>query len=121
MSAADDADRHVLSPALLHDLRTPLGQIIGYAELLAERGEEAGDERFVPDLQKISAAGYRMLALIEEFFTATRALQAPGGLTWQDVELLRALSEGPCDLSATEAERLASVSALIAALLPPRG
>jgi signal transduction histidine kinase len=69
------ADRHVLPPALIHDLRTPLGQIIGYAELLAERAGEAGDERFVPDLEKISAAGYRMLALFDEHFTA-----APGGL-----------------------------------------
>jgi signal transduction histidine kinase len=69
------ADRHVLPPPLIHDLRTPLGQIIGYAELLAERAGEAGDERFVPDLEKISAAGYRMLALFDEHFTA-----APGGL-----------------------------------------
>jgi signal transduction histidine kinase len=122
MSGADDADRHALSPALLHDLRTPLGHIIGYAELLAERAEEAGDERFLPELRKISAAGYRMLALMDEFFTATRALHpdAPGGLRWEDVDLLRALSEGPCDLSAAEAERLASMSALVASLLPPR-
>ncbi len=65
-------ERHTLQPELLHDLRTPLGQIIGYAELLAERAEEAGDERFVPDLEKISAAGYRLLALFDEHFAAAR-------------------------------------------------
>ncbi|HEX8830301.1 MAG TPA: histidine kinase dimerization/phospho-acceptor domain-containing protein [Longimicrobium sp.] len=109
-----EPDRHALPPALLHDLRTPLGQIIGYAELLAERAEEAGDERFGPDLQKISAAGYRMLALLEGAFTATRA-DAPGALTWDDVDTLRAL--GGRTLSPEDAERLA---AGLAALLPPR-
>jgi len=121
MSGADDAGRHAMSPELLHDLRTPLGQIIGYAELLAERAEAAGDERFVPDLQKISAAGYRMLALIDEFFTATRALHPDsGGLTWEDVDLLRALSGASVPASPGDAERLASLAARIAALLPPR-
>ncbi|CAA9333420.1 MAG: hypothetical protein AVDCRST_MAG68-2612 [uncultured Gemmatimonadetes bacterium] len=104
-----DADRHALPPALLHDLRTPLGQIIGYAELLAERAAEAGDERFAPDLEKISAAGYRILALLEESFTATRA-DAPGALTWADVDMLRGLP-------GADAARLAD---RIAALLPPR-
>jgi signal transduction histidine kinase len=116
MSAGDDADRHALSPARLHDLRTPLGQIIGYAELLAERAEEVGDERFLPDLRKISAAGYRMLALLEEFFTATRG-GVPDDLTWDDVELLGAVGGG---LGPEERERLASLAARIAAVLPPR-
>jgi signal transduction histidine kinase len=111
----EDADRHALAPSLLHDLRTPLGQIIGYAELLAERAEETDDERFSPDLEKISAAGYRMLALMEESFTATRP-DAAGALTWDDVEMLRSLAGGhPPDPEA--ARHLAD---RIAALLPPR-
>jgi signal transduction histidine kinase len=109
-----EPDRHALPPMLLHDLRTPLGQIIGYAELLAERAEEAEDERFAPDLQKIAAAGYRMTELLEESFAATRA-DAPGALTWDDVDMLRALGGRP--LSQEDAERLA---AGLAALLPPR-
>ncbi|HEX8360051.1 MAG TPA: histidine kinase dimerization/phospho-acceptor domain-containing protein [Longimicrobium sp.] len=97
-----------LPPALLHDLRTPLGQIIGYAELLAERAVEGGDERFVPDLEKVSAAGYRILALFDEHFTA-----APTpGLTWSDADLLRELGGGD--------PRLASLADRVAALLPPR-
>jgi len=58
-----------LSPQLLHDLRSPLNQIIGYSEMLAE---EAGDrklESLAKDLDKIRDAGLRMLALIEESFT----------------------------------------------------
>ncbi|HEX9936226.1 MAG TPA: histidine kinase dimerization/phospho-acceptor domain-containing protein, partial [Longimicrobium sp.] len=66
------ATRQALAPALLHDLRTPLGQIIGYAELLVERAQ-AGEEVPVADLKKISAAGYRMLALVEDNFAPTPA------------------------------------------------
>ena len=108
------ADRHVLPPALLHDLRTPLGQIIGYAELLAERAVEAGDERFVPDLEKVSAAGYRMLALFDEHFTAGPASAA---LTREDADLLAELGAGRPPGPA-ERERLASLAARVAALLP---
>jgi signal transduction histidine kinase len=71
MSTANGAAaRHPLPPELLHDLRTPLGQIIGYAELLVERAEEGGDDALVPDLRKVSAAGYRLVALLEERFSA---------------------------------------------------
>jgi two-component system, sensor histidine kinase and response regulator len=58
-----------LAPGLLHDLRTPLNQIIGYSELLFE---EAALERegLTADVGKIRAAGYRILALIDENFTS---------------------------------------------------
>src|SRR5581483_1491723 len=55
---------------LLHELRNPLNQIIGYAEMLAEGEEAERHERFVSDLENIRAAGHRMLALIEENFTS---------------------------------------------------
>jgi signal transduction histidine kinase len=71
--ARGDAARHPLPPSLLHDLRTPLAQMIGYAELMVEKTEEAGDEALVPDLRKVSAAGYRMLALLEDNFAAEEA------------------------------------------------
>ncbi len=76
--AGDAGERHELPAELIHDLRTPLGQIIGYAELLVERAQEAGDEGIVPDLQKISAAGYRILGLIESRFAAVRDPGAGG-------------------------------------------
>jgi two-component system sensor histidine kinase/response regulator len=58
-----------VAPDLLHDLRTPLNQIIGYSDMLSE---EAGLDRegLAGDLGKIRAAGYRILTLIEENFTA---------------------------------------------------
>jgi class 3 adenylate cyclase len=57
---------------LRHDLRTPLHQIIGYAELLEEEVREAGGERFAADLQKIRDAARRALGLID------RALPSSG-------------------------------------------
>ena len=55
-----------LPPQLLHDLRSPLNQIIGYSEMLYE--EVDGPQR--EDFLKIQAAGHRMLAVIEENFTS---------------------------------------------------
>jgi two-component system, sensor histidine kinase and response regulator len=53
-----------LTGQLLHDLRSPLNQIIGYSEMLAE--ESAG-----PDVEKIRVAGHRILTLLEENFTSS--------------------------------------------------
>ncbi|HET7460408.1 MAG TPA: histidine kinase dimerization/phospho-acceptor domain-containing protein [Longimicrobium sp.] len=65
-----EAVRHALPASLIHDLRTPLGQIIGYAEMLAEQAQEEGDGGPAADLNKIGAAGYRILELIEAHFEA---------------------------------------------------
>ncbi|HEV8436233.1 MAG TPA: response regulator [Thermoanaerobaculia bacterium] len=69
MSALIQAAKTSVAPDLLHDLRTPLNQIIGYSDMLCE---EAGPEReaLAADLGKIRAAGYRILTLIEENFTS---------------------------------------------------
>jgi PAS domain S-box-containing protein len=47
-----------------HELRTPLNAVIMYSELLEEEAVDAGVERFVPDLEKIRAAGKHLLALV---------------------------------------------------------
>jgi signal transduction histidine kinase len=59
-----------LPSQLLHDLRNPLNQIIGYSEMLTEEADGQRREGFTSDLEKIRAAGHRMLALIEENFTS---------------------------------------------------
>ncbi|HEU4884276.1 MAG TPA: histidine kinase dimerization/phospho-acceptor domain-containing protein [Longimicrobium sp.] len=64
--------RHPLPPELIHELRTPLTQIIGYSELLIEQAVEAGDTGYLADLRKVNAAGYRLLALMEESFQSVR-------------------------------------------------
>ena len=62
--------RTSLPSQLLHDLRTPLTQIIGYSDMVAEAGDEQPREELMADLRKVGAAGHRILALIEENFTA---------------------------------------------------
>lgn len=71
-----DAPRLSVPAALLHDLRTPLGQIIGYTEMLVEQAQAAEGQALVPDLRKVGAAGQRILWLLEENFTGVHAPRA---------------------------------------------
>lgn len=57
-----------------HTLRTPLNQIIGYSEMLQEEAGDQGIEAFVPDLQRIHAAGGQLLALINENLASARVM-----------------------------------------------
>jgi two-component system sensor histidine kinase/response regulator len=71
--AAIRRPRTSLSSQLLHDLRSPLNQIIGYSEMLTEEAQGQRREGFVKDLAVIRAGGHRMLAIIEENFTSGAA------------------------------------------------
>jgi signal transduction histidine kinase/CheY-like chemotaxis protein/HAMP domain-containing protein len=55
-----------------HELRTPLNAIIGYSEMLQEEAEALGQEDFLPDLQKINAAGKHLLALINDILDLSK-------------------------------------------------
>jgi signal transduction histidine kinase/DNA-binding response OmpR family regulator len=55
-----------------HELRTPLNAIIGYSEMLQEEAEDLGQSDFVPDLQKIHAAGKHLLALINDILDLSK-------------------------------------------------
>ena len=55
-----------------HELRTPLNAIIGYGELLQEEAQEVGQEEFIPDLLKITAAGKHLLALINDILDLSK-------------------------------------------------
>jgi class 3 adenylate cyclase len=50
---------------LRHDLRTPINQILGYAEMLQEDATEQGVTGFVPDLEKVQRAARDLLALVD--------------------------------------------------------
>jgi adenylate cyclase len=50
---------------LQHEVRTPVGQIVGYSELLEEELVDRGQEDLAPDLQKIRDAAQRLLNLLD--------------------------------------------------------
>ena len=62
--------QHMLPRGLLHDLRTPLGHILGYSELLIEEMKATGHEEFIPHLEKIRKAGRELVTLMTENFQA---------------------------------------------------
>jgi PAS domain S-box-containing protein len=55
-----------------HELRTPLNAIIGYSEMLQEEAADAGDEQYVPDLQKVHGAGRHLLGLINDILDLSK-------------------------------------------------
>jgi len=55
-----------------HELRTPLNAIIGYSEILQEDIEDIGQNDFIPDLQKINAAGNHLLGLINDILDLSK-------------------------------------------------
>jgi K+-sensing histidine kinase KdpD len=60
--------QHMLPRDLLHDLRTPLGHILGYSELLIEQMQESGNEQFIPYMEKIRKAGYELVEMMQDNF-----------------------------------------------------
>jgi PAS domain S-box-containing protein len=66
--SAEEANRSKSSflANMSHELRTPLNAIIGYSEMLHEEAEDLGQTDFIPDLEKIQAAGKHLLALIND-------------------------------------------------------
>ena len=55
-----------------HELRTPMNAIIGYSEMLQEEAEDLGQQDFIPDLEKINAAGKHLLALINDILDLSK-------------------------------------------------
>jgi len=67
----DSSDFKAQLSKLRHDLRTPVGHIIGYAEMIEEDLPPDLLKTFSGDLQAIQNAGQKMLALIEDFLGAS--------------------------------------------------
>lgn len=57
---------------LRHDLRTPINQIVGYAELIKEEAEDDGHAALTPDLDRVIGAAKTLLALIDENMTGPK-------------------------------------------------
>lgn len=71
--AIEESVRRQLPPDLLHDLRTPLSHILGYSELMIEQMRAAGQDEFIPHLEKIRAAGHTLLELMTANFDSTES------------------------------------------------
>ena len=70
MTEASENSFAALLSKIRHDLRTPVGHVIGYSEMIEEELEEAGKHDSAHDLQAIQNAGQRILALIDDHFSA---------------------------------------------------
>ncbi len=57
---------------LLHDLRTPVHQIVGYVEMLQEDAQDDGNQTLATDLGKVKSAAASLQKMLEERFVATR-------------------------------------------------
>ena len=64
------AHRKIDEASMHHEVRTPLNQIIGYAEMLQEQAKDLGYDSFASDLQKVHTAGRHLLDLIVENFVS---------------------------------------------------
>ncbi len=73
-AAIEERVQHMLPADLLHDLRTPLGHILGYSELLIEQMQEAGHEEFIPYLEKIRTSGHQLLEMMKDNFQSGSGL-----------------------------------------------
>ena len=62
---------------LRHDLRTPLHQIIGYAELIEDEVRDAGQEKFLADLGKIREAARSALDAVDQAVPPAEPAAAP--------------------------------------------
>ena len=56
---------------LRHDLRNPIGHVLGYGEMVMDDLRELDRPDLVADVEKIHAAGKRLLALVDERLNAT--------------------------------------------------
>ncbi|MCB9992219.1 MAG: response regulator [Hyphomicrobiaceae bacterium] len=55
-----------------HELRTPLNAVLGYTEILLEDAEIDGNGSMIADLNKISAAGKHLLAMVNDILDISK-------------------------------------------------
>jgi len=65
---------------LRHDLRTPIGLVLGYGEMVQEELTEAGRLDLAADMEKIRAAGQRLLEMVSERLSAEALEALPSAL-----------------------------------------
>ncbi len=76
-----------------HELRTPMNAILGYSEMLIEEAEDLEPSDFVPDLEKIQAAGKHLLGLINDVLDLSKIEADKMMLYLEDFDLSTTLAE----------------------------
>jgi signal transduction histidine kinase len=76
-----------------HELRTPLNAIIGYSEMLQEEAADLDQEDFIPDLQKIHAAGKHLLVLINDILDLSKIEAGKMDLSLETFDLASMLDD----------------------------
>jgi len=99
--AAEESSRakSVFLANMSHELRTPLNAIIGYSEMLREDAEEAGQQKPIPDLERISTAGRHLLALINSVLDLSKAEAGKTELLWEDVAVTQIFADAASALA----------------------
>jgi signal transduction histidine kinase/ActR/RegA family two-component response regulator len=76
-----------------HELRTPLNAVLGYSEILLEDAELDGHGEQIADLQKISAAGKHLLAMVNDILDISKIEAGKMELHLETVDLGRLIDE----------------------------
>ena len=76
-----------------HELRTPLNAIIGYAQILQEDMEDAGQDAVIPDLKRIESAGKHLLGLINDILDLSKIEAGRMEIYLEPVSLARLFDE----------------------------
>ena len=76
-----------------HELRTPLNAVLGYSEILLEDAELDGRGEQIADLQKISAAGKHLLAMVNDILDISKIEAGKMALHIETVDLDRLIDE----------------------------
>jgi signal transduction histidine kinase/ActR/RegA family two-component response regulator len=76
-----------------HELRTPLNAVLGYSEILLEDAELDGRGEQIADLQKISAAGKHLLAMVNDILDISKIEAGKMALHLEPVDLDELIGE----------------------------